>query len=224
MLFENADLCAEAMTPSGVELGLECGLPSSLLSKHEAPPDVILVLLRRRIRPAPRGAVRPLDIGPDGSVWVGTSDGVRHFKRGGGYEDFKAANSPLANNELRAVCVDRATGVVWFGTASGINRYDPNYVAPTPPAISALQMTLYPNPLSLTRMGLELRLRGNTTAYRGEILDLGGRVVRTFAVGANDRVIWDGRDANGKLVQPGVYFVHARGGGREGIARAVVLR
>ncbi len=173
--------------------------------------------------PAPRGAVRPLDVGPDGSVWVGTSDGVRHFKRGGGYEDFKVSNSPLANNELRAVCVDQATGVVWLGTASGINRYDPNYVAPAPPAITKLQMTLYPNPLSLTRMGLELRLRGNTTAYTGEVLDLGGRVVRTFSVSANDRVIWDGRDSRGKLVQPGVYFVHARGGGREGIARAVVL-
>ncbi len=174
--------------------------------------------------PAPRGAVRPIDVGPDGSVWVGTSDGVRHFKRGGGYEDFKTSNSPLANNELRAVCVDRATGVVWFGTAAGINRYDPNYVAPTPPALTRLEMLLYPNPLSLTRMGLQLRLRGNTTSYRGEVLDLSGRVVREFAVSANDAVIWDGRDQDGKHVQPGVYFVHARGGGREGIARAVVLR
>ncbi|MFN8586414.1 MAG: hypothetical protein U0704_01335 [Candidatus Eisenbacteria bacterium] len=174
--------------------------------------------------PAPRGAVRPLDVGPDGSVWVGTTDGVRHFKRGGGYEDFKTSNSPLANNELRAVCVDPVTGVVWFGTAAGINRFDPNYTPPAPPALSKLELLLYPNPLSLTRMGLELRLRGNTTAYTGEILDLGGRVVRTFAASANDRVIWDGRDSRGKLVQPGVYFVHARGGGREGIARAVVLR
>ena len=75
------------------------------------------------------------DVGPDGSVWVATSDGVRHFKRGGGFEDFKTTNSPLANNEVRAVCVDKVTGVVWFGTAAGINRYDPNYVAPTPPAL-----------------------------------------------------------------------------------------
>jgi hypothetical protein len=82
---------------------------------------------------------------------------------------------------VRAVCVDKATGVVWFGTAAGINRYDPNYVAPIPPALSKLELLLYPNPLSLTRMGLELRLRGNTTAYSGEILDLGGRVVRKFS-------------------------------------------
>ena len=174
--------------------------------------------------PAPRGAVRPLDVAPDGTVWVGTSDGVRMFKPGGGFEDFKTSNSPLANNEVRAVCVDPATGAVWIGTASGLNRYDPKYVAPAPPQLQSLQVLLYPNPLSLTRMGTELRLRGNTTAYSGEILDLGGRVIAKFAAGANDRVIWNGRDHEGRLVQPGVYFVHARGGGRETIAKTVVLR
>lgn len=199
-------------------------LTSSNLRRVKNSTKQLLSQLEIPAGPAPRGAVRPLDVGPDGSVWVATSDGVRHFKRGGGYEDFKTTNSPLANNEVRAVCVDKTTGVVWFGTAAGINRYDPNYVTPVPPALSKLELLLYPNPLSLTRMGLELRLRGNTSAYSGEILDLGGRVVRKFSASANDRVIWDGRDHEGRLVQPGVYFVHARGGGREAIARAVVLR
>lgn len=173
--------------------------------------------------PAPRGAVRPLDVAPDGTVWVGTSDGVRMFKPGGGYEDFKTTNSPLANNEVRAVSVERS-GAVWIGTASGLNRYDPRYVAPAPPRISRLALKLYPNPLSLTRLGLDLRLSGNTTEYRGEILDLSGREVNSFSVSGNGRIVWNGRDHDGQLVPPGVYFVHARGGGQEGIARAVVLR
>lgn len=104
--------------------------------------------------PAPRGAVRPLDVARDGTVWVGTSDGVRMFKPGGGYSDFKSTNSPLANNEVRAVSVE-PSGAVWIGTASGLNRYDPHYVAPAPPRLSRLEMKLYPNPLSLTRLGLE---------------------------------------------------------------------
>ena len=73
-------------------------------------------------------------------------------------------------------------------------------------------------------MGLELRLRGNTTAYSGEILDLGGRVVRKFAASANDRVIWTDAINEGKPVQPGVFSMHARRRWPEAIARAVALR
>ena len=174
--------------------------------------------------PAPRGAVRPIDVGPDGSVWVGTVDGVRRYRPGGVTEDFRVDNSPLADIEVRAVSVDKTTGVVWFGTASGVNRFDPAYVAPIPPQLPRLTFNVYPNPAWLTGAGIELRIQGNATAYGGEIHDLTGRLLRHFSADANGRVIWDGRDDEGSLVPAGVYFVHARGGGRESTARVVVLR
>lgn len=174
--------------------------------------------------PAPRGAVRPIDVGPDGSVWVGTVDGVRRYRPGGATEDFRVDNSPLADIEVRAVSVDKTTGVVWFGTASGLNRYDPAYVAPIPPQLPRLTFNVYPNPAWLTGVGIELRIQGNATTYTGEIHDLTGRLLRHFTADANGRVIWDGRDDEGSLVPAGVYFVHARGGGRESTARVVVLR
>ncbi|MEO5989499.1 MAG: two-component regulator propeller domain-containing protein [Candidatus Eisenbacteria bacterium] len=174
--------------------------------------------------PAARGAVRPIDVGPDGSVWLGTLEGIRHYKRGGGTEDFRIDNSPLANNEVRAISVDKQTGVVWVGTAGGTNRFDPSYVVPVPPQLSRLNFSVYPNPAWLTGAGIELRIQGNTTSYSGELHDITGRMVRRFTAGANGRVIWDGRDDDGALVPAGVYFVHARGGGRESTARVVVLR
>ena len=174
--------------------------------------------------PAPRGAVHPLDVAPDGTVWVASVDGVRMYKPGGGFEDFKAGNSPLADNEVRAVSVERSSGVVWIGTAAGLNRYDPYYRPPAPPRIASLRFTVYPNPATLTEVGLDLRLKGNAAGYEGEIIDLNGRVLRRFLADANGRIVWDGRDHDGRLVRPGVYFVHARGGGREGAARVVVLR
>ncbi len=174
--------------------------------------------------PAPRGAVRPIDVGPDGSVWVGTVDGVRRYTPGGATEDFRVENSPLANTEVRAVSIDKVTGVAWFGTASGMNRYDPAYVVPVPPQLPRLSFRVYPNPAWLTGAGIELRIQGNTTAYSGEIHDLTGRVLRRFSANGNDRVVWDGRDDQGGQVPAGVYFVHARGGGRESTARVVVLR
>jgi hypothetical protein len=173
--------------------------------------------------PAPRGAVHPLAVGPDGSVYVGSVDGVRVFSPGKPFVDFKADNSPLADNEVRAISVDPVSGVVWIGTAAGMNRYDPNYTPPPAPRPAALRIKIYPNPVTQTGIGFELRLSGNTTAYQGEILDLNGRVLRRFIADANDRVVWDGYDSNGERVRPGIYFVHAHGGGREGTARVVVL-
>jgi hypothetical protein len=174
--------------------------------------------------PAPRGAVHPLDVAPDGTVWVGSVDGLRRFKPGGGFEDYRADNSPLADNEVRAVYVEKATGAVWIGTASGLNRFDPHYQAPVPPAISRLSLKLWPNPVSMNAMGAELRLGANTPSLKGEVLDLGGRVVRRFSGVASGGIVWDGRDRDGTLVRPGVYFVHASGGGREAMVRVVVLR
>lgn len=174
--------------------------------------------------PAPRGAVHPLAVSPDGTVWVGSVDGVRRYKPGGGYDDYKTTNSPLANDEVRAIAVDAATGVAWFATAGGLSRFDPGYTPPPPPVLPTLRLLVYPNPAQFPAVGLDLKLSGNATAYTGEIYDLNGRLVHRFAAGGNGRVVWDGRDLEGARVRPGVYFVRAHAGGHEASARVVVLR
>ena len=198
-------------------------LTTSSLLRVRASTRTVQSSLALAAGPAPRGAVHPLAVGPDGTVYVGSVDGVRVFSPGKALVDFKADNSPLADNEIRAISVDPASGVVWIGTAAGMNRYDPNYTPPAAPRPAALRLKVYPNPVEQTGIGFELRLSGNTTAYRGEIVDLNGRVLRHFVADANERVIWDGYDSNAQRVRPGIYFVHAHGGGREGTARVVVL-
>ncbi len=174
--------------------------------------------------PPPLGAMHPLAVSPDGTAWVGSVDGVRRYLPGGGYEDYKTSNSPLLDDEVRAVAVDPATGVAWFATAGGLSRFDPGYTPPPPPTISALHVLVYPNPAPFPAIGLELRLSGNAASYQGEIYDLNGRLVHRFSAGANGQVVWDGRDLDGRRVRPGIYFVRAHGGGHEGNARVVVLR
>lgn len=174
--------------------------------------------------PAPLGAMHPLAVSPDGAVWVGSVDGVRRFRRGGGYDDYKTTNSPLANDEVRSIAVDPATGVAWFATAGGLSRFDPGYTPPPAPTIPSLSLLVYPNPAQFPAIGLDLRLSGNATAYTGEIYDLNGRLVHRFSASGNGQVVWDGRDLEGARVRPGVYFVRAHGGGHEASARVVVLR
>ena len=175
-------------------------------------------------QPAPLGSVHPLDFARDGTVWEASVEGVRRFAPGGGFQDFNVDNSPLADNEVRALWVDRKSGAVWIGTALGVNRYDPYYAPPAAPQIPSLHVTPYPNPLMMNAMGIQVQLKGNGTRYDGEVLDVSGRIVRRFSSAANGDVIWDGRDRDGGYVRSGVYFVHARANGHEATARVVVLR
>jgi hypothetical protein len=173
--------------------------------------------------PTPRGGVHPLAVAPDGSVFVGTTGGLRWHRRGVAPVDFTTDNSPIANLEVRAVAVE-PSGVVWVGTASGINRFDPHYQAPPAPVLPSLSVTVYPNPAWRTRAGFELKLRGQATHYEGEIYDLNGRLVKRIVVDGNDRVMWNGFDQDGRGVGAGVYFLRVRGGGAETTTRIVVLR
>ena len=178
--------------------------------------------------PVPAGpsdlAGNPLEVARDGTIWAGTVNGIRVYRRDGTtLADFTAANSPLASDEVRAIRSDRATGVMWIGTAAGLHRYDPGYVTPAPPAVEKLQARVYPNPSRLTALGIDLRILGNTAGYRGAIYDLTGRKVHAFAGASNAALIWNGRDRNGRLVQPGVYFLHVEAGGRSAVLRIALL-
>ena len=87
-----------------------------------------------------------------------------------------------------------------------------------PPAGARDTLRVFPNPATLTGLGVELRLQGVSAGYTGGIYDLRGRLLRRFTTLERGRVFWDGRDENGVLVDPGVYFVRAQGS--SGLARA----
>jgi hypothetical protein len=167
--------------------------------------------------------LRLMDVAPSGDVFVGSENGVRWYRRDGSTEDFTATNSALAANEVRAIAVDRTTGVVWIGTADGLNRFDPGYRPPEPPPVARDSLHIYPNPATLTGLGVELRLLGAFAGYVGGIYDLRGRLLHRFVTTSRGHVFWDGRDPEGEPVKPGVYFVLAANGGREARGRFVLL-
>jgi ligand-binding sensor domain-containing protein len=169
-------------------------------------------------------ALRPLAIGPDGTVYVGTTVGMRVRKLNGSIEDFNVSNSPIAGNAVQAIRVDPATGVVWIGTGSGLSRYDPGYRPPPPPPAPKLSFTLYPNPSKMNALGISLTIAGIPGLWRGAIYDLNGRILHAFAGSGGGVAIWDGRDRDGNLVRPGIYFVHVESRGSSDTKRIAILR
>lgn len=170
-------------------------------------------------------ALNPIAVATNGKVWLGTTNGVRVYNRDGStFADYTVSNSPLAANEIRAIRSDPLTGAVWIGTAEGLNRFDPFYVAPPPPTLERLEVRAFPNPAKLNGIGTTIRLAGNAGTYAGRIYDLSGRLLRRFSGTADRGVVWDGRDQDGAIVRPGVYFLRVEAGGREVTARIVLLR
>ncbi|MFI5370075.1 MAG: two-component regulator propeller domain-containing protein [Candidatus Eisenbacteria bacterium] len=167
-------------------------------------------------------ALHPLAIADDGSVWAASGAGLWHVTRNGNVQ-YDHTNSPLATDVVRSVAIEPGTGRVWIGSTGGLQRFDPNYQPPPPPVVEALNVRMAPNPAFLTNLGPGVSLLGDLPAYRVVIYDLVGRQVREFdVVGAGTR-FWDGRDRNGTLVRPGVYFVKASAGGRSAVARLILL-
>ncbi|HVP14039.1 MAG TPA: hypothetical protein VMS88_00765, partial [Terriglobales bacterium] len=179
-------------------------------------------------------AMHPLDVGPDGSVWVGSRSGLRRFPAPPtrhNFIDYTAENSPLVDDQVRAVRVDQQTGVVWLATAGGLSRFDPNYV-PGAAAPPSLDLRIYPNPAMITEGATKLRLArksandpGGITS--GTIYDVAGRHVCDFQVdlGRPDpQVFWDGHDDAGRLVRAGIYFVRIRAGSRATTMRVALVR
>lgn len=171
----------------------------------------------------PQLGFRAIDMGKDGTAWVGTSAGVHQVGSGAVIESFDVTNSPLPDDEVRALAVDRASGVVWIATAGGLARFDPGYVQPPPAPLPSLNVRVFPNPALLTGIGVQLRIEGEAESYVGEVYDLSGRKVRRLRGATNGGFVWDGRDDDGVLVSPGIYFMRVEAQGRSSVARVVLL-
>ncbi|HET9328459.1 MAG TPA: hypothetical protein VFQ05_16955, partial [Candidatus Eisenbacteria bacterium] len=171
----------------------------------------------------PQLGFKPLAVGNDGTVWVGTSEGIHRFGQVGLMESHDVTNSPLPDDEVRAIGIDPASGVIWMTTAGGLARFDPGYVPPPPAPLPSLNVRVFPNPALLTGIGVQLRIEGEAESYVGEVYDLGGRKVRRLRGATNGGFVWDGRDDDGVLVSPGVYFMRVEAQGRSSVARVVLL-
>ena len=170
-------------------------------------------------------AVSPLAVARDGTVWVGSANGIRVVHPNGTTQDIDTSNSPLCDGNVRAIAVDWTTGMVWIGTPLGLNRYDPGYRPPPPPPVPQhMKFRVYPNPAWLSSAGIPLSVVGEGHSYSGEVYDLRGRRVATFEGVANQGMVWNGRDSNGEVAGPGLYFFRVRSGGASGTFRVVLLK
>jgi flagellar hook capping protein FlgD len=134
---------------------------------------------------------------------------------------------------LASCCLefDAASRSLWI-TDQGANRvHQLCSTAPVdvghPTQAPIARMTISPNP-ARGEQRLRFELRAPSRAHVA-VFDVAGRLVRALddrqllAPGEHEW-IWDGRDANGRLVSPGVFFLRVQCDGAQSEAKLVRLR
>jgi ligand-binding sensor domain-containing protein len=151
--------------------------------------------------PTPQvNAVLPL---PDGGAWIATAQGgvTRMSPEGSGFAYANYAPPDLPNPNVEALALDPDGRSVWCGTSRGLARLIPAEESTGSGALAA-----YPNPF-IPGCVDGVRLLGFSGVADGVVVDLTGKVIRRVERIPTGVPAWDGRDAAGRAVPPGLYWI-----------------
>jgi hypothetical protein len=148
--------------------------------------------------------VRALAVDAANRKWVGTSNGLWLISSDGKTEllKFTTDNSPLPNNQITDIAINKTTGEVFIGTIEGMVSYQSDAIAECSDCNGAL---VYPNPVKPDYQG-PIAIKGLVDQAYVKITDVAGTLV--FQGKANGtQMIWDGKGYNGQRAHSGVYLV-----------------
>ncbi len=132
-----------------------------------------------------------------GGVYYLSADGQQTVKH------FTKENSPLPNNSVTDIKVDRKTGKVYFATYDGIVTYQGD-VADVGSGFG--NVLVYPNPVVYSNFKGKVTIKGLAEVTNIRIADAAGNVVHS-AVARGGYYEWDLNNQRGTRVASGVYFV-----------------
>lgn len=144
--------------------------------------------------------------------WIGTTGGAYLLSPDGEEQIafFDEDNSPLLDNNVRAIAIHPTDGTVFFGTDDGIIAYRGS--ATEANNFHADELVVFPNPVEPTYDG-PISISGLARDARVKITDISGTLVfEGNATGG--QFTWDGADYNGRKVQSGVYLIFSASNGR----------
>ncbi|HEY2955947.1 MAG TPA: VCBS repeat-containing protein [Candidatus Eisenbacteria bacterium] len=166
--------------------------------------------------------------------WNPTRDadlaGYRLYR--GETSNFKASDTTRIASPSDTVYVDRnGDGSAWYkvsavdrnGNESPFALVPPSGIVDVGAAGSGVSLRLEANPSRLGRLVVSFSLRGAAGATL-ELLDLGGRRLRSVAVDAFGQGLHSVDLAGGRALAPGLYLVRLSEAGRERVLKACVLR
>ena len=149
------------------------------------------------------------DIVIDGAnrKWIATNGGGLFLMSEDGTNtvySFSTDNSPLFNNEIKALTLDHLSGELFIATEQGLLGFKST-------AITASQtfstLSVYPNPVRENYYG-NIAVTGMMFNSEVKITDANGLLVNTIQSNGG-QAVWNGKNFNSEDVQSGVYYFFA---------------
>jgi hypothetical protein len=147
-------------------------------------------------------------VDPINQKWVGTNLGLLLINSDGSQllASYNTQNSPLLNNNIISLAIDKNKGTVYVGTNQGLTSFN---TAAIEPKVSFAKLFIYPSPFVLKSGSNQLTIDGLVSNSNVKIITIYGKLVKEFSSPGGRVAFWDGTDSNGKLVGSGVYIVVA---------------
>ncbi len=140
--------------------------------------------------------------------WIGTSGGLFIVTPGADsiLAHLTVDNSPLVSNAITSLAVDDEEGIMYIGTANGMNAVQ--MFAATALPTFAEKIRCYPQPFS-PDIDNTVAIDGLAQQASIKISTIDGRLITVIDANSSRRAVWDGRDRTGSLVPGGVYIIGA---------------
>lgn len=156
----------------------------------------------------PSTTITCLVVDPANNIWAGSKDGLNLFTAADyRWNLFTKSDSYLLDDDITALSMDYAAGILYIGTNRGISLLKTPY---TLPAEHPEQLKTYPNPFIPDENGSML-IDGLVADVSVDILTAGGYLVRRFSKADvyGRQLFWDGRTSQGTPAAAGVYIIIA---------------
>lgn len=137
--------------------------------------------------------------------WISSTSGVYVLDPSGTevLATITSSNTPLLDDNVRCIAVDEESGLVYFGMIGGCSVARTSSMRPLP----TFELSCYPQPFSPTNDRLFV-IDGLAPDCDIKIMTVSGTMVTALQVRGR-QAVWDGTDASGSIVPPGVYIVSA---------------
>jgi|YelNatPaOPRAMG01_1025707.scaffolds.fasta_scaffold00372_36 ligand-binding sensor domain-containing protein len=147
-------------------------------------------------------------VDPLNQKWVGTNQGLLLVSSDGTslLASYNAENSPLLNDQIQSLAIDKNSGIVYVGTEGGLTSFKTSAIQPQE---SFTKLIIYPSPFVLKSSSNHLTIDGLVQGCSIKILSVSGKLIKQFDSPGGRVAYWDGTDNSGNLVSTGVYLVVA---------------
>ncbi|KAA3601543.1 MAG: T9SS C-terminal target domain-containing protein [Calditrichaeota bacterium] len=152
-----------------------------------------------------------VEVDPTGKVWFGTDRGISVLNPGtyDFIENYSTSNSPLPENAINDIKFFTPEGEdtkAFIATNSGLAILSTGKF-PTPDELS--EIDIFPNPARIApSKSNSITIRPAPSNSEVKIYTSSGRFVRSLeAPSGGGNIVWDSKNADGKLVATGVYVV-----------------